>query len=833
MKTVHKNKGLLLFFFAISFLTAVLFWQVFIKNQIPFNANLIASFYNPWAQEKFVGWEHGIPNKPTGKDDLWIFYPQRTFTTTVLKNWEIPFWNPYSFSGNYHLGLSETAVFYPLNFLFLILSQIDVWIILTIIEPIIAGLGMYLFLKRLFLNDKSATLGALAFAFSSIVIVRSIEGLSVGHTLIWLPYVFWGIEAFLQTRKIRFLWLMLFSLVFSLLAGWFQFTFYIFVLSFIYTLFKLKTYVKNYSKISYLALVPFLILPLVTLFHTLPAFQALSESPRVALEGRVFSNQHLMPISHIFTLLIPDFWGNPAVYNYFGKSVYKESVMFAGIIPLVLAIIAIFKRKSKEELFFTGAIITSLILAIDNPLSRLIVSSPLPVFSSFLPNRIFLIATFSLAVLSAFGFNYVTTEKKTVTLKIIKKTFIFLIPVFIILILFITLPILKDPNLLRKVDAAGINISVEAIRFKNSIIPTVFFLLAILIFFIFKNKYSKNAFFVAIVIVLFLQNYLFGQKYIPFSNRQFLYPNHPVFDYLKRHQGFDRFMSIGLGHIVPSIPLEFNLYSPEGIGSMYIRRYGELVRYMKQGDYGIPDKIAFDLEIYPKEVFFPKNNRLNRFFELTNVKYIVVDKKSMEKEKVIPDKKLFSLVWENARPPATSPNQEVVKQEDVADEVGREKWQIYQYRKTMPRFFTTSNFEIISNKEQILKSLFSDSFKPNRVIVEEDPGFKSVAYQGDLKVSSYSPNKISLKVSAEKPTLAYLSDNYSEAFKVFIDGKEGKILRANYTFRAIPVPKGEHDVNIIYNGNSFFIGFLIAGGTLFALIILSAAYMKIKRRYRF
>lgn len=105
-------------------------------------------------------------------------------------------------------------------------------------------------------------------------------------------------------------------------------------------------------------------------------------------------------------------------------------------------------------------------------------------------------------------------------------------------------------------------------------------------------------------------------------------------------------MSVGFGHIVPSIPLQFELFSPEGIGSMYIRRYGELVRYMKFGDYGIPDKIAFDLEIYPKDVFSKESSRLHRFFELTNVKYIVVDKKSM------------------------------------------------------PRFFTTSNFEIIQDKKR-------------------------------------------------------------------------------------------------------------------------------------
>ena len=174
MGKIIKNRGTLFFLFIISFLTFVIFRPVFLENKIPFNSNLLASFFNPWAQEKFPGWEVGIPNKPVGKDDIWIFYPQRAFTNSLLKNGEIPFWNPYSFSGNYHLGLSETAVFYPLNFLFLLFSQIDVWTFLILIEPIIIGLGMYLFLKRIVRDERSAVLGALAFAFSGIVIVPSI-----------------------------------------------------------------------------------------------------------------------------------------------------------------------------------------------------------------------------------------------------------------------------------------------------------------------------------------------------------------------------------------------------------------------------------------------------------------------------------------------------------------------------------------------------------------------------------------------------------------------------------------------------------------------------------
>ncbi|RJQ37735.1 hypothetical protein C4559_03300 [Candidatus Microgenomates bacterium] len=803
MKKIIKNKEMLVFLFFIFFFTFILFRQVFIQNKIPLNSNLLASFFSPWSQEKFSGWEVGIPNKPTAKDDLWIFYPQKTLTISLLKNWEIPFWNPYSFSGNYHLGLSETAVFYPLNFLFLFFSQIDVWVLLIIIEPIIAGLGMYFFLRRIVLNEKSAFVGSMAFAFSGIVIARSVEGLSVGHTLIWMPYVFWGIEAFFQTKKIRFLSIILLSLFLSLLAGWFQYTFYIFTFSLIYSLFKIFFILKEHLKINYLVIIPFIVLPLITLFHTIPAFQALLDSPRSALEGRLFSFNHLMSPFHIFTLIFPDFWGNPAVYNYFGKSDYKESIMFIGVIPLIFSLVSIFKKKKKMELFFLGSIIFSFSLAIDNPISKAIISSSLPVFSSFLPNRIFLVSTFSFCVLASFGFDYVFSAKKDKVIPTLKKTFIFIWLIVIVLVSFLAFRILKDPSVLNKVDAAGINLSKDAIQFKNSIIPVLFLLITTVVFFVFRNKYFRIIFFFLIIIVLFLQSYIFGQKYIPFSNREFIYPVHSVFTFLKEHQGLDRFMSVGSGHIVAGIPLQFGLYSPEGIGSMYIRRYGELVRYMKLGDYGVPDKIAFDLEIYPKDVFYPNNTRLSRFFELTSVKHVVVDKKSLLEQKIVPGKN-FNLVWENDR------------------------WQIYQYTKSMPRFFASSNFEVISDKKQILKFLFSDSFDPKKIILEEDPGFRPKNYIGNLKVTSYSPNKISMEVVTDNPTLVYFSDNYSKAFKVFINGKEGRIIRANYSFRAIPVPKGNSSVVVSYDNSSILFGFWTATIILLAIIGFLFYFVRIK-----
>lgn len=791
----------LFFLIALLIFTFIFFSQVFLKNQIPFSANLLASFFSPWSQEKFNSWEGGIPNKPIGKDDLLIFYPQRTFSNQLLKNAEIPLWNPYSFSGNYHLGLSETAVFYPLNILFLFFSQVNVWTFLIIIQPVISGLGMFLFLRKLKLTEKSTILGSLAFAFSGIIMVRSVEGLSVGHTLIWIPYVFWGIQSFFESKKIRFLWVIFFSLIFSLLSGWFQYTFYIYIFSFIYSIYKLLQLDKKAWKKQWTIFLPFMAFIFASLFHTLPAYQVLLDSPRQSIEGHIFSHLHLMPFFHVFTFIFPDFWGNPAVYNYFGKSEYKESILFIGIIPLLFSVVTLFKKKNKQELFFLISTIFSFVLAIDNPISRFILSFSIPVFSSFLPNRIFLITTFSLCVLAASGFDYL--QKKESDFKLVIKSLLCLFLTAAGIFAFFVLRIINNFSILNKVNNAGINTSIESVQLRSSILPFGFLIMSIFVFIIFKKRYEKNIFFFIVIVILFFQSFLFGQKYLPFSNRQFLYPNHQIFDYLQKHQDLDRFMSIGSGHIAPNIPLQFNLFSPEGVGSMYPLRYGEFVRYMKLGSLGISDKVAFDLEIYPKDFFQPKNPRLFRFLELSSTKYIVVDKKSLRESEVLPSSDIFSMLWEN------------------------EKWQIFKFKQSMPRFFVTGQYQIIRDKKKILQSIFSKEFNREKVIIEENPGFESKPAKGKVEIRKYSPNEIILKVFSNEQSLIYLSDNYSKAFRVFIDNHEGKILRANYTFRAIPVPQGEHKIVIFFDNKLLIIGFV----NLFFILLLGATLTTIYKKH--
>jgi uncharacterized membrane protein YfhO len=74
---------------------------------------------------------------------------------------------------------------------------------------------------------------------------------------------------------------------------------------------------------------------------------------------------------------------------------------------------------------------------------------------------------------------------------------------------------------------------------------------------------------------------------------------------------------------------------------------------------------------------------------------------------------------------------------------------------------------------------------------------------------SESNNRLKFLVQAGENTILVSNDTFSPDWKVFIDGKEGKIYCANYNFRAVPLSAGTQKVEFVYDPLSFKIGTVI------------------------
>ena len=79
-----------------------------------------------------------------------------------------------------------------------------------------------------------------------------------------------------------------------------------------------------------------------------------------------------------------------------------------------------------------------------------------------------------------------------------------------------------------------------------------------------------------------------------------------------------------------------------------------------------------------------------------------------------------------------------------------------------------------------------------------------------MEFVSESNNKLRLLVRVLENTFLVLNDTYFPGRKAFVDGKETKIYRADYTFRAIPLNGGTHQVEFVYDPLSFKLGAAIS-----------------------
>ena len=777
----------------IGFIVLLFFYPIF-KGNIPFPGDLLVNS-NPYSTQSFLGYNPGgYPNKAQGSDVITEIYPWRYFSIDQIKQGEIPFWNPHNFSGNPQIANFQTALFYPLNILYLILPFNLSWTLIIMLQPFLAGIFMYLFLKKgVGLKDFASFIGAVSFSFSSYMSVWIQYG-NIGSTLLWLPLILLLIKNFVgKITALNFLILSL-SLCMSFLAGYIQGVFYIYILSFLYYLYLVlqeKKKVKNLKKHT-LFLVATLIPVLMTFFQILPTIQLFSDSTRGAYTLSQIE-KNLSPIFNWITIIFPDFFGNPATRNYWLDGTYIERVLYPGSVVLLFAVFSVFNKiKITERKFFLVVGIISLVIATNFPFVKYLYLIPIPVISTTVATREFSIFIFSLIVLAAIGIDNFLSLKKENN----KILYLYLLAYLSIWIAVVALYKL-NPDL-----SDNLKISI-----RNMIFPSVIILLATTVAY-FTKRVSVKVFYVLIFLLVFFDLFYFFHKITPFAPASFTYPNSPVTEFISKNASINRFWGYGLAYIMPNFQSVDGTYSPEGNDPLHIARYTELLSSSTNGK--LPQTLPRpDANIAPgygqddlKNNFYRK-----RVLDLLGIKYILhkVDLKD---------------AWQN-------PDLSTFPKEQYELVYKIYPWQIYKNKHVLPRFFLTSDFVLANDKKEALLLLYDKNIDLKKtLILEESPSVSLDAKsKGNVDLILYKPNKIEFKVNVSGNTLLFLSDNYYPEWNVTIDGNVSKILIADYTLRAVAVPKGEHTIKFFYNPKSFNLG-LVVGVIGIVILILSIIYVK-------
>jgi len=122
------------------------------------------------------------------------------------------------------------------------------------------------------------------------------------------------------------------------------------------------------------------------------------------------------PWQHFFTLINPNFLGNPDNGTYFLRefltnSIYWENTIFIGWLPLGLALFALLKWKHNFQIVSLSilAIVSALLIPGQHSPANIVFH--LPIFQLFrIPSRYQLLLIFSLTFLAGFGFDYLKKQ---------------------------------------------------------------------------------------------------------------------------------------------------------------------------------------------------------------------------------------------------------------------------------------------------------------------------------------------------------------------------------------------------------------------------------------
>lgn len=514
-----KNKY---FPYLIFFLIWIIFsYPFFFRGRIPAPLDFLVDFYSPWEQY------YNLPVKNASLSDVVSqIIPWKLFNAQELKAGRIPVWNPYNLGGTPQLGNWQSGVFYPTTLLFLVLPDMIAWSFHVLLQPLLAGIFMLLFLRSLSLSQIPSLLGAVVFAYGGFM-TSWLEWGTLGHAILWLPLALFSIE---KSPSSKFNLLAIFSLTMSLLAGHPQTSIYVILTTVGYYLYIYTGKIANQSLFlssCFLFLAP-LLLASPQIF---PSIQVYMESAKSLIDGSGWAKSFLIKPENLLTMFSPDFFGNPVTRNNWGSFSYVEMQGYAGIAAILLSLFAVMSIKRPGPpagrpgliKFFILLIVIALIFAVDNPISRLLINLKMPIISGSSPSRLIGIAGFGLAALAAFGLDIIS---KTGRKKLLRPALSILILLAVVFAgMWIWTFISTNP---------GAPVTRRNLIFPSIILGTVI-IINIGIRIISKRNYTLLITFYFLLSTLDL--FRFHHKFTPFSLKEYWYPDVPVLSEITKRTG--------------------------------------------------------------------------------------------------------------------------------------------------------------------------------------------------------------------------------------------------------------------------------------------------------
>jgi hypothetical protein len=247
----------------------------------------------------------------------------------------------------------------------------------------------------------------------------------------------------------------------------------------------------------------------------------------------------------------------------------------------------------------------------------------------------------------------------------------------------------------------------------------------------------------------------------------------------------------------------------DGYDALFSQHYGELL-YSVRTEGKLTNQITrTDADLSPpgQGERIENNPYRLRLMQLLGVKYVMETKMINPLLPVVSLPSQFHLVYEDA------------------------SWRIFDYADALPRAWLASSVIVQPDKQGQLDALYNPtidltstvilSMPPEKLPVQPLTYLSSPTSSKTVEIQSYQPTEVTIHTTADEDHVLVLSDTYFPGWEATVDGKTTPIYLADYAFRGVYVPGGEHTIQFSYHPRSF----TIAAGTGIVSFLLTTFFL--------
>ena len=763
-----------------------------------------------WFSHEMV-WDGKIP---FFRDLGVYFYPLRFSVAESFKVGELPLWDRHMSMGFPLLADFQSGAFYPPHLFYLILPFFAAIRATFLFHYIVAATGSYMLCRRWGFSPYLALIGAALFVFGGTIISLT-NLLNHFQTAIWLPWALFFWEKALYSQSWKDFLLLTFILLFQFLAG--SPELYIMSTGLLFLdglriksagckITHRKMFFLLFSANGLLAgLAMVQILPTAELF-----FESRGTLPVSFAEHPLWSLHPLNLINLFFLDKEVDPNTGQGLRLFFVLETPLLLSHYTGAISLFGICFWLFGSSLKEKVLVLVIIIASLTFTVGGytPVYPLFYQS-LPWMSYFrFPEKFFFVSHALVIFVALRGlFCFLEAESPSSRRPLLVLSSV----LFLFLLGYLFLRFKREFLLQFVAWALGTSVSTSVLHASSAVIVSMerqlVLVFGILFLFFLRNVglLRSSIFKVLLVTTVFIDldsahrpyQYLLDPQFIhkgpriiaapdSIPSRLFYYPGdanlHPsYYTLLRPPASLAELQSVVFANLVPHAGIFYGFDYMQEIDALRRWRYVLFLDFAK----GLP----------PERLYLLLGN--------LNVKYI-------NSFQPLSDAKGITLLRHFPEYPS---------------------W-LYKIDRIVPRAYVVSKVTEEKNPLKILDRLSSKEFNPlEEVILNEPvPTVGKRSFQGRAEILKYANSYVAIQASLNKPGVLVLTDSFYPGWRVYVDGKEQEILRANVFFRAVPLSAGEHIVEFRYEPRSFTIGLAISLATLIGVVVFSVIFSALERR---